>query len=337
MVSFTQLMHFIAVAKAGTFTGAARSLEIAQPAISQSIAALERELDAQLLVRTSRTCTLTAVGAEFLSDADRVVKDLEAAVLRARRLASVGTQKIVIGMTGGLSNLLTERLLHFGPQGHSGLDIVVVEGSVGRLRQLLLEGRIDCALSYPGPTDDSKIKNRFVAYEPMHLVAHPEVMGQYPMEGRFDLHQLAKFPLFLPSVLTEAGAGQLLNREAVARGVKLDVRFELQSTMVIRRLLLQDRLATVIALGSVIDDVASGLLASHLIEAPEFVREVTLSMLASRPYGPAENTLLALIKKIAGDFLIPCGVWRREATDFAEPDLASFRAMRSDAALASRT
>ncbi len=337
MISFQQLVHFIAVARSGTFTAAARSLEIAQPAISQSIAALERELDVQLLTRTSRMCTLTAAGNEFLADADRVIRDLETAVMRARRRASSGSQKIVVGMTGGLSNLLTERLLHFGPHSRYGLDIVIVEGSVGRLRQLILEERIDCALTYIGPTDDAQIKNRFVAFEPMHLVAHAEVMNQYPVEGKFDLTHLSKFPLFLPSVVTEAGAGQLLVREARAKGVKLDVRFELQSTMVIRRLLLQDRLATVIALGAVVDDVASGLLSSHLIEAPEFVREVTLAMLASRPYGATESTLLLLIKEIAYQFLVPCGIWHTQATDFTKPDLGYFRKMRSDIALIARS
>ncbi|RYH17777.1 MAG: hypothetical protein EON54_27735 [Alcaligenaceae bacterium] len=262
-----------------------------------------------------------------------MVKDLESAVLRARRRASNGSEKIVVGMTGGLSNLLTERLLHFGPHKRYGLDIVIVEGSVGRLRQLVLEGRIDCALTYMPPTDDAQIKNRFMAYEPMHLVAHAEVMNRYATKDKLDLNELARFPLFLPSVVTEAGAGQLLTREARAKGVKLDVRFELQSTMVIRRLLLQDRLATVIALGSVIDDVATGLLSSRLVEIPEFVREVTLAMLASRPYSITESTFFSLIREIANDFLVPCGIWHTKPADFTEPDLAYFRKMRSDIAL----
>lgn len=328
-ITLTQLTHFAAVAKAGGFSVAARTLGVAQSAVSQSIAALEQELDAKLLDRTSRSCRLTKLGEAFLVDAERIVKDLDAAVQRTRRSAGRGGQRLVVGMTGGLSSLLTERLLREAPQGALALDLVIMEGSVGRLRELLLEGRIDCALTYNVQDNDPQLRSQHVAYEPMHLIAHPELMARHLRPGPLDLAQIARFPLFLPSVFREAGAGQLLMREAQAHGVRLDIRYELQSTTIIRRLLMQDMLATVIGLGSVVDDVAGGALQARVVALPAFARAIGLAILSSRPYGPLETALLGRIRQIADDFLMPCGIWRTSPQELQAPDLERFRELRS--------
>jgi hypothetical protein len=54
------LDYFLAVAEAGSFTRAAAKLSIAQPSLSHSISALERELDAQLFERLGRGVRLRA-------------------------------------------------------------------------------------------------------------------------------------------------------------------------------------------------------------------------------------------------------------------------------------
>lgn len=57
-----RLAVFDAVASAGNFTAAARELEISQPAVSRHMAALERELDVELFVRSGRSFELTGSG-----------------------------------------------------------------------------------------------------------------------------------------------------------------------------------------------------------------------------------------------------------------------------------
>lgn len=324
------MSHFIAVARGGSFSAAARSLGLAQSAVSQSVAALERELGIQLLTRTSRTCRVTALGEEFLADAEQVTKLVEAATHRMRRAARQAEHRLVLGLTGGLSGLVTERLLNaaMGSSTDRSLDLTIMEGSVGRLRELLLEGRIDCALTYGVREDDPELKSRLVAYEPMHLIAHPDIMQRFLLPGPVDLRQVARFPLFLASIAREAGGGQLLAREAEKHGIKLDLRYELQSTSVIRRLLIQDKLATVIGLGAVVDDLASGDLVSRVVELKAFSRSVGLAMAISRPFGPAEARLFERICDIAGQFLLPCGIWHREQDDFSAPSFELFRTLR---------
>jgi LysR family transcriptional regulator, nitrogen assimilation regulatory protein len=327
-MTLVQLAQFVAVAKAGSFSAAARQLGVAQSAVSQAIAALERDLDAKLLDRTSRNCRLTPLGEQFLADAQRIVRDAEDTRQRIRRAGRSGEGSLVLGLTGGLSGLLTERLLGYVKAEAPGLDLAVVEGSVGRLRELLLEDRIDCAITYDVTDDDPQLRGRFVAWEPMHLVAHPDTMSRLLQPGPVDLRQIARFPLFLPSLAREHGAGRLLLREAEKEGVTLDIRYELQSTSLIRRLLIQDRLAAVIGVGSIVDEVAAGALAARVVELPAFTRAVCVAARASRQRGPADARLLQGVQQIAADFLLPCRLWRSTRGDYAPPDYELFRRLR---------
>jgi len=59
------LRYFLAVADAMSFTAAAERLHVAQPALSQQIRALERELGVTLIERGARTRRLTEAGGRF--------------------------------------------------------------------------------------------------------------------------------------------------------------------------------------------------------------------------------------------------------------------------------
>lgn len=98
-----QLRHAVAVVDEGGFTAAADEVGITQPALSQSIAALERELGLSLFVR-GRQVTLTSAGEAFLGPARQVlraaaaVRDAAAEVteLRAGRLDLVALPTLAV-------------------------------------------------------------------------------------------------------------------------------------------------------------------------------------------------------------------------------------------------
>jgi LysR family carnitine catabolism transcriptional activator len=98
-----QLQHAVAVVDEGGFTAAADVVGITQPALSQSIAALERELGLPLFVR-GRQVTLTAAGEAFLGPARQVLRAAAAArdaaaevgELRAGRLDLVALPTLAV-------------------------------------------------------------------------------------------------------------------------------------------------------------------------------------------------------------------------------------------------
>src|SRR4051812_50078080 len=74
-----RLLTFRAVAHERSFSRAARALALTQPAVSQQVAALEKEIGARLLAREPGGLELTAAGKVLLEHADAIAERLELA------------------------------------------------------------------------------------------------------------------------------------------------------------------------------------------------------------------------------------------------------------------
>ena len=72
-----QLRYFITTVQKGSIAGAARALDIAQPAISQQLASLEREVKTTLLERSFAGVNLTPAGEVFYSHAEKILSEIE--------------------------------------------------------------------------------------------------------------------------------------------------------------------------------------------------------------------------------------------------------------------
>jgi DNA-binding transcriptional LysR family regulator len=79
------LRYFLAVAQHLNFSEASRRLNVAQPAISQTILDLEEELGLKLLMRTHHSVQLTAAGNAFMQEAAEIVRRSESAKTVAQR------------------------------------------------------------------------------------------------------------------------------------------------------------------------------------------------------------------------------------------------------------
>lgn len=86
-MQFRQMRHFIVVAEELHMHRAAERLNMAQPALSQQIKALEERLGVTLFSRANRRLTLTPAGEAFLVKARLAISLTEQAVLDARQTA----------------------------------------------------------------------------------------------------------------------------------------------------------------------------------------------------------------------------------------------------------
>src|SRR3954469_3391723 len=92
-----RLLTFRAVAHERSFSAAARELALTQPAVSQQVAALERELGVRLLDREPGGLRLTPAGNVLLAHADVIAARLEQAGAQLSELAREARVRLRIG------------------------------------------------------------------------------------------------------------------------------------------------------------------------------------------------------------------------------------------------
>ncbi len=113
-VTLSQLAYFVAVAEELNFTRAAARLHVSQSPLSQAIRALETNLGAQLLVRTSRHVELTVAGAEFLPAARAALGAVEHAVHVAQAAEAAQSRVIRVGFLAyGACDVIDRSLARF--------------------------------------------------------------------------------------------------------------------------------------------------------------------------------------------------------------------------------
>src|SRR5213596_2854463 len=97
MLDPRRLLTFREVARQGSFSRAADALALTQPAVSQQVGALERELGARLLTRGRGGTTVTPAGALLLAHADAVAARLDLADSQMEELAGERRQSLRLG------------------------------------------------------------------------------------------------------------------------------------------------------------------------------------------------------------------------------------------------
>lgn len=146
MIDPRQLANLLAVATHGSFNRAATARGISQPALSNSIAQLERRLGVKVLERTRRGSELTAIG-QILVRSAQVLETLlvqTSEQVRLQRLGIVGPLRI-----GVSPSLLLKFMPDLVAQLHRrqpALSLSVVEGLDDQLLPALQTGELDLVL-----------------------------------------------------------------------------------------------------------------------------------------------------------------------------------------------
>jgi DNA-binding transcriptional LysR family regulator len=167
------LRYFRAVAEELHFGRAAQRLLIAQPPLSQQIRQLERELGAELLIRSTRNVALTPAGLAFLGRTIAILDAVDDAADLARRVADGTTGRLTIGCVGSATYSVLPQLVRALSELLPDVD-VRVRGEMLAPAQLaaLAAGEIDLALLRP-PVTDPGLSTEIIRRDSL-LVALPE-------------------------------------------------------------------------------------------------------------------------------------------------------------------
>jgi DNA-binding transcriptional LysR family regulator len=172
------LRLFARVARKGSFSAAGRELNIPQSTASRTIATLEREIGAALLVRTTRAVTLTDAGLDFLARIDHILAELYDAEHTARGTGELrGKLRIGLGTNFAVREVIP-RLSVFMTR-HPALQIDLMPADQ---RQDLVNEGVDVALRF-GPLPDSTATVRRILAWPRILAASPAYLEKAGIPG----------------------------------------------------------------------------------------------------------------------------------------------------------
>jgi DNA-binding transcriptional LysR family regulator len=175
MDGFKQLESFVTVVKHGSLSGAARELGVVAAVIGRRLNALEERLGARLLVRTTRSLTLTQEGSAFYEDALRILAELaEAEAAVASGGARVRGHLRLTAPAGFGRRHVAPHVAAF-QRAHP--DLRVTLDLSDRLVDLLREP-VDCAIRISELTDSGLVAIR-LAENRRVVVAAPAYLERY--------------------------------------------------------------------------------------------------------------------------------------------------------------
>lgn len=144
-VTLRQLRYFKAVVENGSFSRAAESVYVSQPALSLQIRDLEETLGLPLLERESRGVILTPLGREVHAQTLRVLDETLLLETMGKRFEA-GPFRVVVGIVSTLAPYFLTDLLERLQDASSRVELDVMEAPGGELVADLLAGRLDAAI-----------------------------------------------------------------------------------------------------------------------------------------------------------------------------------------------
>src|SRR5215470_999718 len=186
ILDVTRLRVLVAVARHGSVTAAARSLNYAQPSVSHHLARLEAETGARLTQRSGRGIRLTDAGRLLAGRAEEILGRLDAAERELAAHVEQRQERIRLAVFASALATIVPAALSRLAAGHPGIDLLLAEAEPPEAMRMLRAGQVDVALvsrhtqngTPVGPAAAAEgARTRLILDEQVHLVTRPRHRG----------------------------------------------------------------------------------------------------------------------------------------------------------------
>lgn len=215
---------FCQVGMSESFSKAAKELYMTQPAVSQAIMQLERELDIRLFNRTPRGVSFTHEGKILFEYANSALNLLHVGQEKILEFKSLTAGKLKIGVGDTISRYFLLPYLEVFHNRYPNVKLEIINGTTLELRSILKAGEVDIVICN-FPLDDPALELRacleiqdiFVCGEKYkHVLSKP-----------LSLEELVKLPLiFLES---KSNSRKYVEDYMLSKGIQISPEFELGS------------------------------------------------------------------------------------------------------------
>ena len=287
------------VAARGSFSAAAEALSFTQSAVSQHIAALEREAGTQLVERRRSGVRLTEAGRVLVGHADAILARIECAEEDLAALAGLrgGRLRLMSFQSGGAT--LAPRAVAAFHERHPGVELSMLEAEPDEAGDRLRAGDVDLALVYdhestpgllaPGLELCHLLDDRYDAILP----ARHELAGR----TRLSMADLAGEQWVASTSL--CGCRQITETMCREAGFEPRVAFEADDTMAAQALVAAG-VGVALLPQLALTTVHPGVVARRLVNAP--ARRIWAARLEGAYASPASDAMLQTLEDVAEEF-----------------------------------
>jgi len=299
LMTATQLDAFLHVADAGSFSGAASAAGLSQPALHRAVRDLEQVIGMPLVERRGRGIALTDRGRRMARGVRLAQGELAAGIAEVSANPA-GTGRIAIGAMPLSRALVLPRALAAFTRAAPEVVIDVVEGSWRELVDPLQDGALDLLVGALRETPPPGLDQRPLFADRLAVIAragHPLAAVARP-----SIEQLAAFPWIVGSPATplrQQWHALFADRPLPAAPI------ECGSAMVIRGLLRDTDLLTLLSPDQVALEIQAGLLAAVGPALADSVRTIGLTTRADWRPSAAQAHLVSLIEQVSRKIGIP--------------------------------
>jgi LysR family nitrogen assimilation transcriptional regulator len=267
-----KLRYFVAVARAESFTKAAKDLRVSQPSLGVQVKELERSLGTTLFTRHGRGVQLTEAGQILLREAEQILASLN----RTERLLESYRQPehrhILFGSTpASPTKSLMPEIIEACMRRTPALRVSVRQGFSDELRTLVEAGSLDAALCSDAVESDRAVTVHLFA-ESLFLIGRADTSSAGNQNISF--RSLADLPLILDrrSRILRAEVERLVKKEGVGVGDVLEV----EPRELKRELILHHGRFAIVPYETFSEDIEAGRMRSLQITEPSIPRRQAL-------------------------------------------------------------
>lgn len=298
-----QLQYFLATAEQGSITGAARELDVAQPAISLQLANLEHELKIKLFERDFRGVELTTAGQKFELHARLILTQIQAAKTELLGSKKECKGQVVVGLSQSTCNVLSVELLTELEHRFANIELTFRIGPSHTIDQWLNDEQIDIALSY-NPTRHSAASNGIVLlHESLYLYIsrHPKnpAYSELAIYGSLPFIELQHYDIFMP--VEQDALFLLLHNHARQLGINLRPKNDFGQLMTTLHYVSQGFGLVVLPSSGAFHLETSNQIRAINIVQPDLHREVYLYVAAQKTHDSAVNVVYELIREVTAN------------------------------------
>src|SRR3954447_1285012 len=283
------------VAVRGSFSAAAESLSFTQSAISQQIAALEREAGCTLVQRNARGIRLTEAGEALVRHAEAILARIGEAEAELAAIAGLRGGRLRLAAFESAAGSLMQLAIAAFREQHPGVELSLIIAETEDSAPLLKSGEIDVALGY-----DSRIRQEVDGITRHQLLSDPMFVAMpadHPLAHKRNLRlaDLADDPWIAGA--SDCECNRLIRRACAGAGFEPRIAFQTDDYGAMQGFVAAGVGVSLIAelgLSSIRDDI---VIRSLQRETP--IREVYAATLADGHRTPATLAMLEILTSVA--------------------------------------